>query len=196
MNRKTTTFLLIITLLSGFINCSSIKNDLYKSGDKNKVIKNAILDFSNSCSIYKKDSVFMISYNKNLVKMVLKKVDNKNQEWVESETNFNISTVNISPNYNKLFVDNKENLPSMCIEKNGKLFYWWEENQSTSEDVINKLKKYNIATNDMISALDSGVDDSQKSAHYYFCKSDLSNYNRIITNKALGYYESPSMDCK
>jgi hypothetical protein len=44
--------------------CTSVKNSLIKTGENSRdmVIHNAILDFSNSCKLYKNDSVFSVSF--------------------------------------------------------------------------------------------------------------------------------------
>lgn len=90
----------------------------------------------------------------------------------------------------------KGRLPSRYIEKNGKLFFWWDDDYSLTENTLAVFNKYNLLQGDKngtIKVPDSIIDDAEKAAHYYFCKEDLSKYKRVITNKGVGYYDAPNL---
>ena len=43
---------------------------------------------------------------------------------------------------------------------------------------------------------DNPINDAAKAADYYFCRNDVSNYKRVVTHVATGYYEPPKLKCK
>ena len=40
------------------------------------------------------------------------------------------------------------------------------------------------------------INDAAKAAHYYFCRDNISNYKRVVTHVATGYYKPPKLKCK
>jgi hypothetical protein len=95
-------------------------------------------------------------------------------------------------------IGSKGKLPSRFIEKNGKLFYWWDDDYPLTEEVIAVLKKYNLFQDDndgLITVPENPTNDAQKGAHYYFCRSDLTKYKKVVTNKGMGYYDPPKFEC-
>jgi hypothetical protein len=195
---------LILALLLLVNSCASLKG-LHQSGGKQEIIQNAILDFSNTSKLYKKDSVFSISYQDTLYKMNLEELDNGTSRWVEGDIQKGIVAVSISANNNKLLltsetkVGSKGELPSRFIEKEGKLFFWWDDDYPLTEEALAVLKKYDLLQDDeggLITVPDFIIDDAQQGAHYYFCRNDISKYKRVITTKGMGYYDPPKLNCK
>jgi len=199
MNR----YISILLLTTFFLmeSCGSFKKELFQTGGKEEAIKNAILDFSNTSSLYKKDTVFSVSFQDPLYRMVLERIDDGNSEWVEGKPYKGVIGISISADENKIFlpkdakVGSKGKLPSRYVEKEGKLFYWWDDNYPLKEEALAIFHKYNILQPDKISALDFSINDAQKGLHYFFCKNDLSAYKKVTTNKALGYYDAPTLNC-
>jgi hypothetical protein len=115
----------------------------------------------------------------------------------------NIIAVNIFGVQTKYFLDTTANLkhqkgiPSRFIEQNGKLFIWYDERFHLTDSTINILEKYNrIRRGGPYDWISTGGDDSKKGADYYFCRRNLTVYKKKITNRAIGYYEPPTVNCK
>jgi hypothetical protein len=184
--------------------CVSFKGQLTNTGGSEEAIQNAILDFSNTSRLYKKDSIFSVSFYDTLYRMVLENVAGKNSRWVRGNHLANIVSVSISGNnYQFLLTANTKvgsngKLPSRTIEKNGKLFYWWDEDYPLTEQVFTLFKKYHLFQDDMNGVNDfpsNSIDDAKKGVHYYFCRNNLSVYKKIITNTGIGYYDAPKLKC-
>jgi hypothetical protein len=172
-------FLMIATIALG---CTSIKKALIQSGGRNEVIQNAILDFSKT-RLYKKDTIFSVK---------------------TGDMDKNVLTVRIGKNSTKLLltantkVGSHSKLPSRFIEKEGKLFFWWDDDYPLTEEALAIYKKYHLLQDDeggIITVPDFIINDAQKAAHYYFCWDDLSIYKKVITNKGIGYYKPPKLKC-
>lgn len=181
--RKFILLILITTIIEG---CSTAKKAFVKSGDSlDDAIQTAILNFSTIRKLYKKDSVFSVGIS-------------------ELVNNKDLIVVGVRKNNRKLLltkdakVGSKGKLPSRYIEKDGKLFFWWDDNYPLTEDALAIFNKYNLLQDDKDGAIkiaDFIIDDAQKAAHYYFCKNDIFSYKRVITNKGIGYYDPPSLKC-
>ncbi len=134
-----------------------------------EVINFVINDFSKT-KAFKKGKVFSVSYkeiNNNIIFISILEIE-------ENKFLYSISKP-----------IEKNNLPSGYIEKNNKLFIWWDVNKLVNEDVFNVLKKYNMLKDDeggWITFLDYSMDDKKKATTYYFCKNNLKIFKRIITN--------------
>ena len=185
-------YLLVFLILEG---CASNKKLVVHRGGRDEAIQNAISDFLSTKSMRKSDSVFSVSFYDTLYKMILERVDSRNSQWILGEPYKNIIAVRIG---RASRIGSKDKLPSRVIKKNGKLFYWWDDNYTLTAETISVLKQYHIPKNDIDSAIaerDISIDERTKAAHYYFCRYDLSNYKRIITWKGIGYYDAPTLTC-
>lgn len=172
-------FLITSTLVVG---CSSLKAQFNQTGDRNEAIQNAVLDFS-STKLFIIDTVFSIK---------------------TGDINENTLIVRIGKNNTKLLltdstkVGSKGKLPSRYIEKDGKLFFWWDDEYPLTEETLSILQKYNLLQDDeggIIKFPDFVINDAQKAAHYYFCKNNLTRYKKVITNKGIGNYTTPNLKC-
>ncbi|MDR1756315.1 MAG: hypothetical protein LBR65_05055 [Culturomica sp.] len=213
-------FLLIILVLFGFLSTTKIMGQTGVNIQE-RAIDNAILDFSKNCNLYKKDSIFSVSFKDSVFNEgILVRVDEnsykdkRTHEWKRGSLYDGIATVSITAHrigeyceeccdkflYTKeTTVGSKGKLPSRYIEKGGKLFYWWDDSYPLTEEMLAILWKYNLLcddTEDRIGLPDFSTDDKLKGAHYYFCKSNLSKYKRMVTSIGLGYYKPPKLNCK
>jgi hypothetical protein len=183
--KKTSQFSSIILMLVLLGGCISVKKGLVQKGGIDDAIQNAILDFSNTTNLYKKNTVFSVS--------------------VFEVANKDLIVVRIGINRMKLILTAKakvgsldSNLPTRFIEKDDKLIFWWDDKYPLTEETLDVYEKYNILQDDeggVITVPEFVVNGSQKAAHYYFCKKDLTNYNRVITSKGIGYYDPPKLNC-
>lgn len=189
---------MILVLLEG---CSSFKHRMIQSGSRNEAIHNAILDFSKTGSLYRADSVFSVSFYDTMGRMVL----DINQKWIKGQPYEGIVAVTIVASGDRFLVtkdpkvDSKKGyLPSRFIEKEGKLFYWWDDDSYFTEETLAVLEKYDLLRDEdqeVITIPDFIIDDELKGTHYYFCKENLSKYKKVISSKGIGYYNAPSLKC-
>lgn len=196
------TYLIIFCMLES---CASNKILYNKTGGREEAIQNAITDFSNTNKIRKDDSVFLVTFYDTIYRMVLESVDSNNARWVRGEIINNIVAVDIlgANGFQFLLTKNskigsKGKLPSRVFKKNGKLFYWWNDDNALTEETLEMLKQYHLLKDDSagkITFIYYPTDDRKKGAHYYFCRYDLSNFKRINTWKGLGYYDVPNLAC-
>jgi hypothetical protein len=100
-------------------------------------------------------------------------------------------------NKNKVSVSYRA-FPTGVMERNGKLFFWYDETQSVTDTIINTLYKYNFVDTMIVNMYipDRIINDAKKGADYYFCKDNLSKYKKVITNRAIGHYKPPKLKCK
>lgn len=100
--------------------------------------------------------------------------------------------------YSDAVIGSKGKLASRYVIKNGKLFFWWDDNYPLTEETLAVFKEYDILTEVMERGWipDSSIDDAKKGAHYYFCRKDAFRYKRVVTNITTGYYEPPKLKCK
>jgi len=170
--KKNKYLFLIIILLS--LSCTGQKKDFVSTGDYTVAISNAVKDFYKTSSLIKKDTVFSISHR-----------------ILSSD----IMEVSIIGNPNKFYIDGDKPLnriPTNYIEYNGKIFYWYDDNQNNlKSDIINKLQQYRlIEYNADIIAYSR--DDKKKGMNYYFCIKDLSKYKKTSSSKDI----IPNISCK
>ena len=194
-------FLIIIIscLLSG---CKSLivipQKEAYQTEDFINVV---ISDFVAKCSLFKKDSVFEVSVEDTLVKLSFQ---SEQSRWVLDTVYQNVLVVNVFGLINKEWyfsdavIGSKGKLPSRYAIVKGKLFFWEDDNYPLTEETLSVFKKYNILTEMMERGAlpDNPINDAAKAADYYFCRNDVSNYKRVVTHVATGYYEPPKLKCK
>ena len=194
-------FLIIIIscLLSG---CKSLivipQKETYQTED---FINVAISDFVSKCSLFKKDSVFKVSVEDTLVELSFQ---SEQSRWVLDTVYQNVLVVNVFGLINKEWyfsdavIGSKGKLPSRYAIVKGKLFFWEDDNYPLTEETLSVFKKYNILTEMMERGAlpDNPINDAAKAADYYFCRNDVSNYKRVVTHVATGYYEPPKLKCK
>jgi hypothetical protein len=169
------------------IGCKAIKKvSVSTEKEQTDVIQIAITSFYTTCSLFRKDSVFQISTR-------------------ESSNDKNILIVSIGRNNTKMLlssdvkIGSKGKIASKYLEREGKLFYWWDDNYPLTNEAFAIFGKYNLLQDDeggMIKFPDNFLDEKQKYAFYYFCKNNLAIYKRVITNKGWFYEHSPEIDCK
>ena len=220
-NMKVQKIVYLSALLLVF-SCTSLKKSMITTSENlhETAIHNAILDFSTNCNLFKKASIFSVNFNDSVFNVaILEQVggrnykDGRTHEWKRGSLYEGIASVSILAYRicefcgdccdkflytTKTTVGSKGKLPSRYIEKDGKLFFWWDNDYPLTEEMLAILWKYNLLCDDtegFIGFPDHTTDDSQKSADYYFCKSDLSKYKRVITNVGLGYYKPPKLKC-
>ena len=174
----------LITCMLLITSCATWKDVLITEGDEKDAIQNAIYDFLNSGKFSNKDSVYNISIK-----------DYNKQAWIISvygSTNkLLISTVDsVNYNYSALAVDYRK------IE--GKLFYWYDSTKEVTPELLNTLIDYNMIDTTILNVYmpSRHIDHSKKGIDYYICKNDLRKYKKVRTNKALDYYDPPSLNCK
>jgi len=178
-------------------------------------IHNAILDFSNSRRLHGNDSIFRVEFNDSVFhRAFLVPVDETTSAWTRGDFVDGIVHVGILAHrvgrydedgcLNRYFytaetrVGSRGKLPSRHIIKDGKLFYWWDNDYPLTEEMLAVLWKYDLICVDTVGHfgfLNWTLDSRQKGMNYYFCRNDLSRFRRVVTNRAHGFYEPPRLRC-
>ena len=179
--------LTILVFCLTFNSCSSWKKELKKERSLNAAIHNVVMDFYNTSLLFKNHSVFSIRI---------------------SELNYNKLVIQVSPDQNKFLPEPLDTIGSfrgylptdyLIIEE--KLFYWNDSTKILSKEIVNVLNKYNRIDSTNVNGfqyIPEGafiIDERQKGVDYYICKNDFTNYKKVTTSRAYGYYEPPKLKC-
>ena len=216
---KMRNIILILTVLL-LCACSSVRNIMIPTGENIKeiAIHNAILDFSTNTRLFREDSIFSVSFSDTLFTFAVRQIDELSSAFELDRIFDEIVTVGIVAHYickeceedglkfsDRFFylsgitgVGSKGFLPSRHIIKDGKLFYWWDNNYPMTEEMLAILWEFDLLfdNTDRLIPFPSFSTGAQKGAHYYFCRNNLSRFRRVITNIGLGYYRPPRLRCR
>jgi hypothetical protein len=169
---------ILIFFLLAFTGCTSWKAGLNNHGNYDIAIKNAIIDFSHTSKLFKKDNTFSIAYK---------------------DDSSGILYITLMGTVGKFIIatDGKTStFPTRYLEYNDKLFYWYDKNYPLSEIIKNKLKEFDLIDSvESIADAEFIIDDSKSSVDYYFCKNELLHYTKVKTNLPIGRYKSPKLNC-
>jgi hypothetical protein len=174
-------------------------------GSYEQIRLTAIQDFSKT-KLFKRDSVFYVTTYDTLHMVENQRIDSINIKSVKGKAFPEIIAVDIcATTFRYLFdttarMDNQNRIiPTRVIEKDGRLFLWRDRNYTLTDSTLKILNKFHLVERgtkrDLNRFLIFGIDDSKRAADYYFCRSNLSGYKRVITNIAIGYYEPPNLRC-
>ena len=156
---------------------------IQKRGDYNVAVENAIIDFL-GCKLSQDHNVFFVRF----------------EDIREDIISFTISSSDYKIYITPIDTIGSTRLPIKYIVKEKKLFYWYDSDYSLTKETINALSQFNVFDfvdhTDLVALLGGYIDEKAKGAHYYFCKNDLANYKRIMTNRAMGLYNPPKLKCK
>lgn len=157
-------------------------------GGREVAIQIAVNDFLDNCSLRKMDSVFSVNIytdNNELLVLGISRM-HENKIYPSSKDKIGMSSLKF---------------PSHYIERDNKLVYWCmnDSAQTVTEEIVNILSKYNqidsAFVNEEKAYPEFVIDESIKGADYYFCKNNLAIFKRVITNKAIGWYNPPKLKC-
>lgn len=176
-----------ILLITFLMNCSQAKNTFVSSGNQvDDAIRIALNDFPSNHRLYNRDSVFMVA---------VYFIENNNDYLVVKIGKFNGKLLMSKD----VKVGSFGKLPTKSFFRDGKLFFWWDDNSPLTDAMLASLKKYNLLQDDnngFRKLPDYIIDDAQKSAHYYFCKTNINSYKKVVTNIGVGYYDPPNLRCR
>ena len=184
---KASNSILIIFILL-ICSCSPWKQLLVSKGGTNEAVKNAITDFMNTCYLRNDDSIFSISIY----------IDNKDILGVSI---FGQDKDKLFPGSNDKIGSYSKGIPNKYMIVDGKLFYWWSDTlpHIITREMVDVLQKYNhidsMNVDSFVAIPASGISEKKKACHYYFCKNNLKNYKKIVTNRAMGWYKQPELEC-
>ena len=177
-------FLLIIVALL-LECCSSSKDIMVAKGDQNDAVQNAISDYLHTENLSKKDSAFSIS------------IGNINDKTI-GVTILGLSR-KLLPTAKDKVGTNNPGFPTRYLEREGKLFYWYDSTHTITRELIAALSKYHcidsLNVNGFKGIPGAIAGDSKKAVDYYFCKCNLKEYKKVITSIAMGYYKPPKIEC-
>lgn len=97
--------------------------------------------------------------------------------------------------------------PNRYIVAEHKLFLWNDGETPLQEGVLDTMNKFGVLDSTDVK-LELGLlpddfedtrmitmDDRLESYNYFICKSNISDFKKIVTYKAFGSYESPKLNC-
>jgi hypothetical protein len=190
-------FLVVMLSIAG---CTLPRNVSNPKGGKEAVIQNSINDFTKT-RFFKNGIAFSVSFYKDFKGSKLFKQAEGTYKWTPDKSYPDIFAVSILNHSTKFFYNPadtgkiKTNVPQCILWKDGKLFYWWDEEKPLVESTINSFRALGLIEENP-NLLEFGTDDSQKAVDYFICKNDYSKYRRKITKLAIGYYKPPKLRCK
>jgi hypothetical protein len=156
-------------------------------GNENDAARNAITDFLHTGGkLVTNDTVFSVHINNVGDKIVVR---------LRGASDFKVA-----PNSKNKIGTSYAFFPTMYLEHDHKLFYWYDSTHTITKDLIGVLSKYkhidSLNVNGFVGIPDSspGNDGYKKPVYYYFCKCNLRKYKKIVTG-ALGHYNSPELGC-
>lgn len=171
---KKSCFLIIVLL-----GCKTLEPQLDKSSISYDVVQIAIKDFVSSQSpALKEDSVFEITGYSNDKMTILSFY---------------------APDNKYIILKNKENkieFPTNYSELNGKIFFYHSSDSELQSDVVFKLNEYNqIDTIGLEDNYTTIINEEKNGVNYYFCNNDLTHFEKVETNLAIGSYDPPKLNC-
>jgi hypothetical protein len=155
-------------------------------GNPNKIT--LIADFADSI---KKNTVARFDEYKNVSVI----------DTINNDTIFRITGDNDHPSLwiNKDKVSyNYRAFPTMLIETDGKLFFWYDKTKNVTDTIINTLYRYNFVDTMIVNAYipEHSINDAQKGIVYYFCENNLRNYKKTGSNTLTKHYKPPKLKCE
>ena len=175
---------IIFTYIFIFCSCSAWKASLVSNGNQNDAVHNAITDFLHTEKLSKQNSVFSVS------------IDTVNNEMLGISILGYEEKLILHPDYKIGARD--PSFPTKYVEKENKLFYWYDPASSITNDLMSVLLKYNKIDSSYVEGnyeLSLSFDDSKRGVDYYFCKNNLLKYKKVVSNIAMGYYDPPILMC-
>lgn len=206
MHKNISRILYVLLFTSTLYGCvSSYKSQLFAGeGGIEQARMNAITDFANT---YKTPRSY------------LKERGGKPFEvfWVlEKKITPNVYVFGVSPEIDgNITLSIKDSLgkvpnsffPNNFEVKEERLFLWKDSTKPLRKDVLEVVDKFGVLDSvdvkrelgmlpiDFEDTRVVTIDHSLKSVHYYICKNDIAKYKKVVTNKAIGFYEPPNLRC-
>lgn len=172
------------------LSCNSYQKSMMKEGNINNAIENLVIDFSQK--------------EKNKINTVYKiRIDKKTHDLYK----FNIGSEDKVYMYARVSIGSKAiGFPSKFLEVNKRLYIWEDSTQVVSKEIIEKLHEYKVLDSTLYK-IDMGqlpqdktpvftTDESKKNLNYFFCKKDISKFEKIKTNKFIRVPDYPKVSCE
>lgn len=199
--------LLAIILLLG--ECSTVKKRSDVPHHRGRdIIRTAINDFtSKERSLKRSSDVFSVVVHDSIYRMVLEETTEGVEKWLVGKFYPDLIAVDIIAYGGKfiysdsLFQSKKLNgLPNRYLEVSGKLFYWTDGLEHPTQEVVDVLSKYDLLVSHDLDGItdfyNTPISDDQKGVHYYYCRDKSTLFKKVVTDRALGYYEVPKTPCE
>lgn len=201
-----------------FVDCSSVRSSFFQEGNsiQEMATMNAITDFSKKSSIFRKESVFSVSFIDTIYTLRFEEVSELERistgtrdthRWVRDSLYQDLVAVIVfaKPYYQYYYKKGEKtgHLPSRYLITSGKLFYWRNLNYPVTNNMIDILSRYDLLQDSSIfPGYPEGMDlkkiKYRRSTAYFFCRNDLSKFKKDFRRTAIGYYKPPKLicDCK
>ena len=180
-------------------------NQYDRNSYKEKRIHAAINHFSLSYPLYDNNTVFAVSYADTVFSRTYK-TENYKTKWKNGKPYEGIVAVSIFRKLGSLYVTSDDiksrnnKIPSRYLEKNGKLFYWYDSSISATEESLALFKEFGLVKEPQKSEdfeeVRTIIFDDEKGVVYFFCRENPLIFETIRTNRPLGTYAPPTLECK
>ena len=201
-------FNIVISLLIfalTFVSCATYKNQFYVgAGELENARINVIIDFANTYKTPnrylkrrqgKSFSVFSFIRGKSL---------DDNTYLLSILPNVESVAMSIEDELGKI---PRSYFPNKYIVKEDKLFLWNDGLTPLQSDVLDAMNKFGVLDSTDIK-MELGllpdnfedtrmitIDDRLESYNYFVCRSEVSEFKKVVTYKAFGNYQTPKINC-
>lgn len=154
------------------------------NGNQNDAVQNAIIDFLHTERLSKKDRIFSVNVDTLSDKIIGISIIGFEDKLVLHPEN----KIGTSHPY----------FPTKYLEKENKLFYWYDPESKITEELMLILSKYNKIDSSYVHGnyeFTIIFDDKKKGVDYYFCMNNLLTYKKVRTTVAIGWYDPPKLKC-
>ncbi len=182
----------ILFLILIFIMSCSVKEklEIKNTGDLNDAITNVIIDFSKTGKS-SKNNFYYVSQYKNSKNLYCFNVSNTSKIYLHLKDSIGVKT--------KYF-------PTQFKEINKRLYIWEDSTVVISKQMLDRLQKYNVLDSTFYK-IQKGLlpkstevyftsNELKKSFTYYVCKTNISKFVKIYTNRVSPISKYPEVDCK
>lgn len=100
------------------------------------------------------------------------------------------------------------NFPNRFIIKDEKLFLWNDGHTKLGNDILNAMLEFSVLDStdlkwelgllpaDFEDTRLITIDDRLEAYNYFICRNDVSKFKKVVTYKALGYFDPPVINCR
>lgn len=174
----------IITLFLALpTGCNNSTNAKQNSKTGKNAIELAIADFYTTNSLINDYKVFAVAHSEvlQLVKLMDDPETSDNVYQSLTAVIITADALKLSEDISSKIGTKGITIPSRFIEKDGKLFFWWDKDYPFTEEAYNTFKAFGVIDDNPHSRDNSN--QVKEGIKYYFCTKDLSKFVTLNTNQ-------------
>lgn len=196
--------ILVFTLI--LLSCATYRKQLFAGrGDIEQARMNTIIDFANTYKTPKRYLKIRQGKPFNVFQIYRRKSFETTHSYLLSilpeDESISIRTEH------KLGEIPRSNFPNKYVVKENKLFLWNDGETPLQKDVVEVMNKFDVLDSidlkwelgllpsDFEDTRMITIDDRLEAFTYFICRNDISEFKKVVTWKALGYYDQPNISC-